>query len=153
MAATRRTRAIEEGRDMAFSFSDCDSTLSADAHKEISIFVIRLHMVYLCGRSFLISPGGGFSMYRNGWIRVAAAWLIVATGITLCAADKDLPPGFTSLFNGKDLSGWKVPEGDNGHWKVSGGVIDYDARSEGRGDKCLRTEKSFGDFVLRVDWR
>ena len=35
--------------------------------------------------------------------------------------------GFVSLFNGRDLSGWKVPAGDNGHWKVVDGVIDYDA--------------------------
>jgi hypothetical protein len=33
------------------------------------------------------------------------------------AADNSPPEGFTSLFNGKDLSGWKVPEGDNGHWR------------------------------------
>src|SRR5688500_4197975 len=26
--------------------------------------------------------------------------------------------GFTPLFNGRDFSGWKVPEGDNGHWKI-----------------------------------
>src|SRR5207248_2264383 len=68
----------------------------------------------------------------------------------LHAADKD---GFVKLFNGKDLSGWKVPEGDNGHWKVVDGVIDYDAKSEAKGDKSLWTEKSYGDFVLKVDWR
>src|SRR3954447_3145119 len=62
-------------------------------------------------------------------------------------------PGFVSLFNGKDLSGWKVPKGDNGHWKVVDGVIDYDARSEAKGDKSLWSEKSFKDFILRVDWR
>jgi hypothetical protein len=61
--------------------------------------------------------------------------------------------GFTSLFNSKDLSGWKVPEGDNGHWKVVDGVIDYDARSEGKGDKCLWSEKSYRDFILRIDWK
>src|SRR5438445_1116269 len=93
-------------------------------------------------------------MYRKGWILLAAAGLILAAGIPLSAADKDLPDGFTPLFNGKDLSGWKVPVGDNGHWKVIDGVIDYDARSESRAkDKSLSTEKSFGDFVLRVDWR
>ena len=32
--------------------------------------------------------------------------------------------GFTSLFNGKDLTGWKVPAGDKGHWKDVDGVID-----------------------------
>jgi Domain of Unknown Function (DUF1080) len=92
-------------------------------------------------------------MYRKVLVPVTIAWLVWATGILCSAADQDVPKGFTPLFNGKDLSGWKVPEGDNGHWKVVDGVIDCDARSEGRGDKCLWTEKSFGDFVLRVDWR
>jgi hypothetical protein len=64
------------------------------------------------------------------------------------------PPGsFVSLFNGKDLTGWKIPPGDNGHWKVVDGVIDYDAASEASGDKSLYSEKSYGDFTLRVDWR
>ena len=92
-------------------------------------------------------------MYRKVWVPVGIAWLVWATGILCSAADQDVPKGFAPLFNGKDLSGWKVPEGDNGHWKVIDGVIDYDARSEGQGDKCLWTKKSFGDFVLRVDWR
>ena len=59
----------------------------------------------------------------------------------------------TSLFNGRDLAGWKVPAGDNGHWKVVDGVIDYDAASEAPGDKHLWTERSYSDFVLRLDWR
>jgi hypothetical protein len=63
------------------------------------------------------------------------------------------PAGFVSLFNGKDFAGWRVPQGDNGHWKVVGGVIDYDAESEAPGDKSLWTEKEYGDFVLRIDWR
>ena len=57
------------------------------------------------------------------------------------------------LFNGKDLGGWKVPAGDNGHWRVADGVIDYDAESEASGAKDLVTEREFGDFVLKVDWR
>jgi hypothetical protein len=61
--------------------------------------------------------------------------------------------GYKPLFNGKDLSGWRIPEGDNGHWKVVNGVIDYDARSEAKGDKCLWTDKEYGDFVLHIDWR
>lgn len=63
------------------------------------------------------------------------------------------PDGFISLFNGRDLSGWKVPEGDNGHWKVIDGVIDYDARSEAPGQKHLFTQRPYRDFVLRIDWR
>ncbi len=60
---------------------------------------------------------------------------------------------WVSLFNGEDLSGWIVPEGDNGHWKVIDDVIDYDALSEAEGDKNLWTEDEYGDFVLKMDWR
>jgi hypothetical protein len=72
---------------------------------------------------------------------------------TLAAPAAQAPDGFTPLFNGRDLTGWKVPEGDNGHWRVVDGVIDYDAESEAKGDKSLASEKSFGDYVLRLDWR
>jgi hypothetical protein len=69
-------------------------------------------------------------------------------------ADKQPPEGFRPLFDGKSLNGWVVPEGDNGHWKVLDGVIDYDAESESSSrDKNLWTEEEFGDFVLRIDWR
>jgi hypothetical protein len=61
--------------------------------------------------------------------------------------------GYVSLFSGVDFTGWKVPEGDNGHWKAKDGVIDYDAKSEATGDKNLWTEKEYGDYSLIVDWR
>jgi hypothetical protein len=61
--------------------------------------------------------------------------------------------GYVSLFNGKNLDGWKMPQGDNGHWSVIEGVIDYDARSEAEGDKNLWTEKDFLDFKLHIEWR
>jgi len=84
--------------------------------------------------------------------------LLSLTTIALGASTVALgapPPGegWEPLFNGKDLSGWKVPEGDNGHWKVVDGVIDYDAQSEAKRDRNLWTEESFGDFVLHIDWR
>lgn len=76
--------------------------------------------------------------------------LLAALALSAARADD----GFTPLFNGRDLSGWIVPEGDNGHWKVVDGVIDYDACSEAPGrDKNLWTEKEYKDFTLRVDWR
>lgn len=62
--------------------------------------------------------------------------------------------GFTPLFNGRDLSGWKIPAGDNGHWKVVDGVIDYDAESESQAeDKNLWSEREFANFVLKAEWR
>jgi hypothetical protein len=79
---------------------------------------------------------------------------LLALAVALPAAAGDPPPGFTSLFNGKDFTGWTVPAGDGGHWKVVDGVIDYDAESAAPGgSKDLWSEKEYGDFVLRLEWR
>ena len=72
------------------------------------------------------------SMRASVFVVTAIAAFLTVSGRGGAA---DAPAGFTPLFNGKDLAGWKVPEGDNGHWKVVDGVIDYDARSEATGDK------------------
>lgn len=80
-----------------------------------------------------------------------SALVLVLASVVVTA--QTVPPGFTTLFNGRDLSGWKVPAGDNGHWRVVDGVIDYDARSEAPGDKSLWSEREFGDFELLVEWR
>ena len=76
--------------------------------------------------------------------------LLITLAVQTRAADND---GFVPIFNGKDLSGWKIPEGDNGHWKVVNGVIDYDAESEAKGEKGLTSEKEYGDYILRAEWR
>ena len=68
------------------------------------------------------------------------------------APSAQAPDGFTSLFNGRDFTGWKIPVGDNGHWRIVDGVIDYDAESEAK-DKDLWSERTYRDFTLRVDWR
>lgn len=71
----------------------------------------------------------------------------IALALVLLAQEGAVP-----LFNGKDLEGWKIPEGDGGHWKVLDGVIDYDARSEAK-QRDLWTAKEYGDFTLQVEWR
>jgi len=83
-----------------------------------------------------------------------AAGLAFALGPAAVTTDaQGAPPaGFVSIFNGKDLTGWKIPEGDGGHWKVVNGAIDYDASSEAK-DKNLWTVKSYKNFELMVDWR
>jgi hypothetical protein len=82
------------------------------------------------------------------------ASLLLLGGQTLPAADNTPPAGFESLFNGKDFTGWKVPAGDNGHWKIVNGAIDYDAKSESKDkDKSLWSEKAYKDFTLLIDWR
>ncbi|SIO65675.1 protein of unknown function [Singulisphaera sp. GP187] len=80
--------------------------------------------------------------------------LIFSVALVLAApAAESADEGFTSLFNGQDLSQWTIPEGDNGHWKVLDGVIDYDARSEAPGVKNLVSKQEFGDFVVKLEWR
>jgi len=81
---------------------------------------------------------------------VATTSAIVCLTFTAALATAEPPPGpgWLPLFNGKDLSGWKLPDKAAEHWKAVDGVLDYDAQ-----DGNLWTEKSFGDFVLHIEWR
>lgn len=63
------------------------------------------------------------------------------------------PKGYTSLFNGTDLSEWVIPENDNGHWRVIDGVIDYDALSEALGDKSLYSKRKYHNYTLHIEWK
>jgi hypothetical protein len=87
--------------------------------------------------------------------RVPMTLLALAGLLLAIPARAQAPPpsGFVQLFNGKDFTGWKLPAGDNGHWKIVDGVIDYDAQSEAPGDKNLWSAGEYGDFVLRLEWR
>jgi hypothetical protein len=58
------------------------------------------------------------------------------------------PPGFTALFNGRDLTNWKETTETTGHWTVANGVLRYD----GKGNSLVTT-KDYGDFELYVDWK
>jgi hypothetical protein len=90
---------------------------------------------------------------RFALLSVCALVLLAVLALAQAVPAAEPPPGFTSLFNGKDFTGWKVPVGDGGHWKIVDGVIDYDAESQATGSKDLWSEKEYGDFVLRVEWR
>src|SRR5262245_65188085 len=94
-------------------------------------------------------------MIARAMRRSDAVWTLLLALVLLTAWElsAEAPTGFVSLFNGKDFTGWVVPEGDNGHWKVVDGVIDYDAMSEAKGAKHLFTQKEYGDFTVKVDWR
>lgn len=85
------------------------------------------------------------------------------------------PAGFTALFNGKDLTGWRgLPAAPNdnpfkravlapaaltevqskadeimkAHWKVEDGALVFDGKGS-----SLATAKSYGDFDFYVDWK
>ena len=62
---------------------------------------------------------------------------------------KQPPAGFTSLFNGKDLTSWKNADKQT-EWKVENGTIHYDASKPA---KNLATAKNYKDFEMWVDWK
>jgi hypothetical protein len=68
------------------------------------------------------------------------------TTSSLPAAAADEAPGWVSLFNGKDLTGW-VPVHD-----VTVEVKEGNLRIV-KGMGWIRTEKEYGDFVFEAEWR
>lgn len=107
-------------------------------------------------------------------IRCLLGFTMVLVPLAARAADNTPPEGFTALFNGKDLSGWKGLVSHNGgppgrakltpeqlakeqevadqqmrdHWKVEDGALVYDGKGQ-----SLCTSKDYGDFELYVDWK
>ena len=76
-------------------------------------------------------------------------WLVgVSLSVVAKGADDE---GFKPLLNGKDLSGWNTHGGCE-HWQVRDKIIDYDGNCTGDSPN-LTSEKSFKDFVLKLDWR
>jgi hypothetical protein len=71
------------------------------------------------------------------------AFLVVAS-----AASAQTPEGFTPLFNGKDLFGWKST-GKKDVWGADTGVL-YVA---GGGGGWLLTDKEYGDYELRLQYK
>lgn len=92
------------------------------------------------------------------------AWgsLSLPTGSTALAEDAKLEPGFVSIFNGKDLTGWhknpeKIGHGTGGLWVVEDGAItgEQDPPGSGNGGIIL-SDKTYGDFEVifeaHPDW-
>lgn len=86
---------------------------------------------------------------RWPWALLACAALL---GPLQAAEQKDAA-GFTPLFNGRDLGGWKtyLPKGADPAktWSVKEGVIICTGRPNG----YLYTDKSYKNYVLRYDWQ
>jgi hypothetical protein len=75
---------------------------------------------------------------------LGASWLL-AFPIPVAAQDET---GFTSLFDGKTLTGWT---GGNGGYVVKDGAIVCDPTAKGGGN--LYTEKEYADFEFRFEFR
>jgi hypothetical protein len=81
--------------------------------------------------------------------RLIAFAVLLAVPLALTADDKPaVPEGFTPLFDGKSLAGWK-PTGKAAVWAAEGGMI----VCKGGGGGWLLTEKEFGDFEFRCEYR
>ncbi len=104
-------------------------------------------------------------------MRTLIALISLVALASVASATVSPPPGFRSLFNGRDLSGWQGLAGDppavaamsddkhaeaqaaaneaaRTHWTVRDGVLHFD-----KGWTSLQTVESFGDFELRLEWR
>lgn len=99
------------------------------------------------------------------WLTVALAILVVtvhAAPLARAGDDFKIEEGYTSLFNGKDLTGWKI--GKNGKEPLDGRTEAANKRfevkdgsivvNEGRGIVDLYTVKDFDkDFHLKLEFR
>jgi hypothetical protein len=74
------------------------------------------------------------------------ALLIFCAGALAAAS---VEPGFTSLFKGKDLAGWKLVGKEGRGYIVENGLIA--CPSDGGGN--LFTEKEFSNFVFRFEFK
>jgi hypothetical protein len=92
-----------------------------------------------------------------------AAEAVLALLISFAAAADDFKPdeGFTLLFNGKDLTGWKLRKGGasldgkteaaDGRFKVADGVLGVDVKV--KGDVIIDSEKTFAkDVHIKFDF-
>ena len=66
-------------------------------------------------------------------------------------AEKATTEETTKLFNGKDLTGWKIV-GGNGQYKVEDGCI-VGFGENVKGNTFLRTEKTYTDFELTFEFK
>jgi hypothetical protein len=87
--------------------------------------------------------------------RIMTAALLATLTLAASAQDKKEEEGFTPIFNGKDLSGWIYGKRGNGEnksgvgYQVADGVVFCTVKDGGN----LYTEKEYGDFVLRFEFK
>jgi hypothetical protein len=83
---------------------------------------------------------------RSAFVLTVSAAL--AASVVL-AGDSGPKNGVIALFNGKDLSGWQVLKGKMDAWAAEDGLLVV----KGGGGGWLMTEREFGDFDLRLEFK
>jgi hypothetical protein len=87
-------------------------------------------------------------------VRVYVLALPLLAGLAVPAIvrpeDKNPPEGFEPLFNGKDLTGWRVNEGGKLEvWGAEKGILFV----KGGGGGWLMTDREYSDFELRLEFK
>jgi len=120
----------------------------------------------------------GIAMHSNSFSKFVLLGVTLGCALHLAQAaepDNTPPAGFTALFNGKDLTGWKgllaepndnpikraaltdseraakqkaADENMRAHWKVENGEIVFDGKG-----RSLCTIKDYANFEMLVDWK
>ncbi len=78
--------------------------------------------------------------------------LLAMTGSVGCAAE----PGYTPLFNGKDLSGWTVVIGEPSSWLAENGELvctGHGADGEGKSSGYIATDGQYADFEMTMEYK
>jgi hypothetical protein len=73
--------------------------------------------------------------------------MIIASGFA--PSNKD--PKLKKIFNGKNLDGWKAPEG-NVWWTANKGTLAAKSDPDQKGS-ILWTEKAYSDFIIQMDFK
>jgi WD40 repeat protein len=65
---------------------------------------------------------------------------------------QDPPPGFTPLFNGKDLSGWGFRNCNRQDWVIENEILSTRPRKKVDFNSWLMTEQQYDDFELMLEY-
>lgn len=78
---------------------------------------------------------------------------VILAAAEVARADAPAGNGWTTLFDGKDLSAWKISP--TAKWRVEDGVIALKDRTDSkmRNVDYLWTKETYGDFVLELEFK
>jgi hypothetical protein len=82
-------------------------------------------------------------------LRSLALVCTALVALSAARAAETAAPNFVSIFNGKDLTGWK-PNGDPSIWSVQDGALVGRSNPQRKGS-TIDTEKSYKNFIIECD--
>lgn len=83
--------------------------------------------------------------------RLFALFAILALIISSSFINSEKEPKLKEIFNGKNLDGWKVPEG-NIWWTAEKGILSAKSGPDKKGS-ILWTDKDYTNFIIQTDFK